>query len=44
MKTKMEYVESKEEEEELFNIGRFQCNDWFSVNFRLESPVGCDEW
>ena len=31
VEAKMEYVESEEEEEELFNVGRFQCNDWISV-------------
>jgi len=31
VETKVEYVESEEEEEELFNVCRFQCNGWISV-------------
>ena len=31
MKAEVEYVESEEKEEELFNVGRFQCNGWISA-------------
>ena len=40
----MEYVECEEKEEELFNIGRFQCNDWLWVIFGLGSFVERDMW
>ena len=39
METKVEYVKGEEEEEELFNVGRFQCNDWISVIGELEFVV-----